>query len=67
MVSRPGLRQRNDRKRKKKVECPCCRGKKILYVWHPDEDTPRKEMCIHCEGNGEIETDLRGQTIRGME
>jgi hypothetical protein len=68
IMTRPGSRQsKRTRKRKKMVKCPCCQGRKVLFVWHPDEDTPRKEVCIHCEGEGEIETDLMGQIMKGME
>jgi hypothetical protein len=66
MVSRPGSR-RKGHKRSRKVRCPCCKGAKRLYVWHPDESIPRSEPCIHCEEKGEIEIDIMGQISRGME
>jgi hypothetical protein len=41
-----------------RAECPCCKGKKMLKVWYPDEDKPRLDPCGHCEGTGEIEVEI---------
>jgi DnaJ-class molecular chaperone len=42
------------------AECPCCKGERVLWIYsaeHPDE-APVSEMCCHCEGTGEIVTEL---------
>jgi hypothetical protein len=46
------------------MPCPCCHGEKFLFVFEQEREgqkyprEPHKTMCCHCQGEGEIESEL---------
>jgi hypothetical protein len=42
--------------------CPCCNGKRRLILIEHDDDgsfTITKPECCHCEGKGEVPSELK--------
>jgi transposase-like protein len=42
-----------------KVQCPCCKGTRVLEVWDEEEGRGQHFRCTHCEGTGTVEAEDR--------